>query len=936
MFLRLLSKRSRCPRGVGQSDPTRRLNVEQLEARRLLAVFSVTNSNDAGAGSLRQAIIDANGTAAHDTIQFNIPGAGVKAINLSTALPSINFPVTIDGWSQPGFVDKPLIAIKDPGHTLLYGLSVFASNSIFRGLIINGFVNCQVAFWGTSNNKLQGSYLGTNNAGTAKEGGATAFDSMYLSDGATGNIIGVDGDGVQDALERNIIGGSAQSGIGMWGASITGNRIAGNYVGTNASGANLGNALAGIRLEQGANNNRIGSNNDGVSDGLEVNVVAWNQTGIVVNGNTSVGNTISRNFVHSNQYSEIDLGYDGTTTNDPLDADNGPNGNTNYPILTSLSFDDISVTIQGELNAKPSTQYRIEYFAVASPDASGHGGSQRFIGWRNATTNAAGKVNFSSVLNQVLEYGWHVTATATDSSGNTSEFAPTIWNGLNLANTFLLHSLPSATKTIYLDFNGHTTTGTLWNTNYGVGTIVTPPFSLDADPAFSLEERLRIQGIWQRVVEDFLPFEVNVTTQAPPTSDLIKSGSGDQRWGVRVAIGGHYQDWFGAFAGGVAYYDSFNFDSDTPAFVFSDTIGNGEADIAMTISHEVGHSLNLHHDGTPGQEYYPGHGSGETSWSTIMGSGGWANLTQWSKGEYLNASNLEDDLSIITTMNGFGFRADDFGNTITAAAPLGNVNNKIIQTGIITTRTDRDFFYFETSGGAIDLKFGVAARGPNLDLLARLHDASGAVILGNNPADKLTARLVTTLAAGRYYVSVDGVGKGNPMMVAEGYTDYGSLGFYSISGVIAGLNVPPTIGGISGNMNYSNNTGNVLLGPAATVSDPDSPNFDGGQLIVRITDGLDASNRLQIRLNVFSIVGNDIFLGGTMIGKRNGNGGIGQTNLIITFNANATASIVQDLMRSIAFRTVSNTNMVMRTVEFQLSDGDGGLSNILSKTVTIV
>lgn len=135
--------------------------------------------------------------------------------------------------------------------------------------------------------------------------------------------------------------------------------------------------------------------------------------------------------------------------------------------------------------------------------------------------------------------------------------------------TFELHSKPDSSFTIYLDFNGHTTTATPWNNEFAGGqTIVTPPYSIDTNAAFSDRELLNIQHIWQRVSEDYLPFDVNVTTEEPTPDKLAKSGNGDTTYGVRVVIGGNSLDWMYEAIGGIAYIGSFSWNSDVPCFVF--------------------------------------------------------------------------------------------------------------------------------------------------------------------------------------------------------------------------------------------------------------------------------------------------------------------------------------------------------------------------------
>ncbi|WP_228048946.1 DUF4347 domain-containing protein [Nodularia sp. LEGE 06071] len=427
--------------------------------------------------------------------------------------------------------------------------------------------------------------------------------------------------------------------------------------------------------------------------------------------------------------------------------------------------------------------------------AAGDGGEE-FIRKLHEITNATISASATKTGNAALGGNWELEVNLPQNNGtslvfradtlNTYQgvFAPTTILS-DLSQTFFLSSLPTAKHTIYLDFNGHTTSNTPWNRDEtGGADIVTPAFDFDGNTAsFSNAELERIQYIWQRVVEDFIPFNVNVTTQEPTDiNDLINSGSGDTRWGIRVVIGGN-SDWLSRTINGIAYYSSFNWNTDTPTFLFSDNLSESEQATANIISHEIGHTLGLKHDGriAPVEEYYSGHGTGETGWGSIMG-GSSKNLRGWSQGEYASADNQQDDLHIITTRNGFGYRDDDTGNTIATAKPLTTTSTSLSGNGIIERNTDIDFYSFYTGAGAISFTVNPFTRAPNLDILAELYDASGNLIGSSNPSDLLSATITTNVAAGTYYLAIDGVGKGDPL--GTGYTDYGSLGQYFINGTI--------------------------------------------------------------------------------------------------------------------------------------------------------
>ncbi|MCA3555044.1 PKD domain-containing protein [Aestuariivirga sp.] len=357
------------------------------------------------------------------------------------------------------------------------------------------------------------------------------------------------------------------------------------------------------------------------------------------------------------------------------------------------------------------------------------------------------------------------------------------------AQTFRLHSKPGSNRTIYLDFDGATLTGTAWNTTGKP--ITAKPFDIDGvvSTAFSAAELQRIQYIWQRVAEDYAPFDVDVTTEAPPADRLARSNSADTVFGTTVLITNN-AGVYACTCGGIAYVGVFNSTTEKfkPALVFHNMLGKGdEKSVAEAISHEAGHNMGLSHDGTASAAYYSGQGADPlTAWAPIMGVGYYKPLVQFSRGEYAGANNREDDFAVAQSF-GLPLRADDHGDTVYAAAPFSGD----MQDGVIGRAGDVDMFAITANAGAFSATLAPATRSGNADLALSLLNAAGEVLATASPQNTLGAALSFQLPAkGQYFIAVRGTGQGDP--AATGYSDYGSVGNFRLTArYAAAAGAPP-------------------------------------------------------------------------------------------------------------------------------------------------
>jgi hypothetical protein len=411
-----------------------------------------------------------------------------------------------------------------------------------------------------------------------------------------------------------------------------------------------------------------------------------------------------------------------------------------------------------------------------------------------------------------------------------------------------LHSRPSSTKKIFLDFDGFTVaSGTAWAGSISTGTK--GGFSLDGagSPGFTQTELDYITTVWTIVAEKYSAFDVDVTTENQTDDALTRTSGGDSAYGTHVVF---TDDQSARPSGcgvsgcaGIAWVGVFDnvetLNQYEPAWVYT-TLNFGSGDVHQTAgqaansaSHEVGHTLGLRHDVTNAQPngYYGGH----DIWSPIMGSSNRA-VQQFDNNGYPDAATPgqvdptdgttpdPDDFDVMSK-SGISYRPDTEG---------GALSSPYTADGVITSDADTDTFTVSRSActGAVTVSATGIGLGQTLDLKLTVTGPSGTLVdnpttgsgpgVPNVPTGMNASINVPTASSGTMSIVVEGVGD-----ATSGYSGYGSVGQYhlAVTGCVASGTTPPTAPTlVSTQPNEHTSTGSVTWSPP---SDPGSSPVTG-------------------------------------------------------------------------------------------------------------
>jgi hypothetical protein len=378
------------------------LALESLTLGNLLSGIRIASANNTVGGTA---------AAAQNTIGLNkgngieLDGPGASGNLIQGNVIGLDPTATISYSNAFDGIDLNNAGNNTIGGSVLGARNVISGNN--NGITLNGS--------GAAGNLIQGNYIGTKGDGVTRM--ENSVDGVALNNAPLNTIGGVN-PGAGNVISGNNRGITITStNLSATNPGAIGNLVEGNFIGTDPSGSlPIGNSVDGITITN-SSNNTVGGTTTGAG-----NIIAFNAgNGVLIA--SGAGNTILSNQVYGNNQLGINLGGGGVLPNHLGGSTTGPNLDQNYPVLTAATPSAGTTNVQGTFNALPNTLYTVQFFSNPSQDRTGYGEGRTLLATTTVLTDQNGNASLNVNIAVAVPSGQFVTATATDPSGNTSEFS---------------------------------------------------------------------------------------------------------------------------------------------------------------------------------------------------------------------------------------------------------------------------------------------------------------------------------------------------------------------------------------------------------------------------------------------------------------------------------------------------------------------------------
>ncbi len=302
------------------------------------------------------------------------------------------------------------------GNAEVIGGTAPGAGNVIGGLSGDGIeIDDSGAPAGTNNYVIEGNFFGTDPTCTLNFG--NAYGILVEGNAVTQGV-------ANTAIIGNVIENEYLAGVEIYGIAAHNTVVQGNFIGTDPTGTRAGPNGNGVAVVGGAYNNTVDATAAGAPNIIEFNTGAGVVVGASITDSGTIDNTIRGNSIYKNGGLGIDLGDDGVTHNHTHSPSSGPNNLQNFPELSGArALRGGHTQVTGTLHSIPNKTFTLDFYASASPNPSGCGEGQHYLGHVTVTTNAHGIASFNVQLSAATTAGQVVSATATDAAGNTSEFS---------------------------------------------------------------------------------------------------------------------------------------------------------------------------------------------------------------------------------------------------------------------------------------------------------------------------------------------------------------------------------------------------------------------------------------------------------------------------------------------------------------------------------